>query len=132
MNRRQELDKAYAELLWRHYANNPADFFRDCVFVPSGEKFGGAEGRTNFELFDYQLETLDTIRNNRYVIVLKARQLGLTTLMMAYAFWMLLFRPGSNIVLVSRSQNAANSALEIMDFMYNFLPEWAKNRGPKV
>ena len=132
MNRRQELDKAYAELLWRHYAENPADFFRDCVFVPSGEKFGGTEGRTNFELFDYQLETLDTIRNNRYVIVLKARQLGLTTLMMAYAFWMLLFRPGSNIVLVSRSQNAANSALEIMDFMYNFLPEWAKNRGPKV
>jgi hypothetical protein len=132
MNRRQQLEQAHAELLWRHYANNPADFFRDCVYVPSGEKFGGTEGRTNFELFDYQLDTLTTIRDNRYVIVLKARQLGLTTLMMAYAFWMLLFRPGSNIVLVSRSQNAANSALEIMDFMYNFLPEWAKNRGPRV
>jgi hypothetical protein len=132
MNRRRQLEQAYAELLWRHYANNPADFFRDCLYVPSGEKFGGTEGRTNFELFDYQLDTLETIRNNRYVIVLKARQLGLTTLMMAYAFWMLLFRPGSNIVLVSRSQGAANSALEIMDFMYNFLPEWAKNRGPRV
>jgi hypothetical protein len=45
---------------------------------------------------------------------------------------MLLFRPGANIVLVSRSQAAANSALEIVDFMYNFLPEWAKNRGPRV
>jgi hypothetical protein len=132
MNRRRQLEQAYAELLWRHYANNPADFFRDCLYVPSGEKFGGTEGRTNFELFDYQLDTLATIRDNRYVIVLKARQLGLTTLMMAYAFWMLLFRPGSNIVLVSRSQGAANSALEIMDFMYNFLPEWAKNRGPRV
>jgi len=132
MSQRKHLEQAYAELLWRHYAQNPADFFRDCVFVPSGEKFGGAEGRTNFELFDYQLDTLQTILDNRYVIVLKARQLGLTTLMMAYAFWMLLFRPGSNIVLVSRSQTAANSALEIMDFMYNFLPGWARNRGPKV
>lgn len=132
MNRRAQLEQAHAELLWRHYANNPSDFFRDCVYVPAGEKFGGTEGRTNFELFDYQEETLSTIRDNRYVIVLKARQLGLTTLMMAYAFWMLLFRPGSNVVLVSRSQTAANSALEIMDFMYSFLPEWAKNRGPKV
>jgi hypothetical protein len=132
MSRRIQLEQAYAELLWRHYANNPADFFRDCVYVPAGEKLGGTAGRTNFELFDYQEDTLSTIRDNRYVIVLKARQLGLTTLMMAYAFWMLLFRPGANIVLVSRSQTAANSALEIIDFMYNFLPEWAKNRGPKV
>lgn len=132
MNRRQQLEQSYAELLWRHYSKNPADFFRDCVFVPSGEKFGGSSGRTNFDLFDYQGDTLEIIRNNRYVILLKARQLGLTTLMMAYAFWMLLFRPGSNIVLVSRSQTAANSALEIMDFMYNFLPEWAKHRGPRV
>jgi hypothetical protein len=132
MNQRQHLEQAYAELLWRHYAHNPADFFRDCVYVPAGEKLGGTEGRVNFELFDYQLDTLQTIKDNRYVIVLKARQLGLTTLMMAYAFWMLLFRPGSNIVLVSRSQTAANSALEIMDFMYSFLPDWAKHRGPRV
>jgi hypothetical protein len=129
---RRQLEQAYAELMWRHYSENPAEFFRDCVFVPAGEKLGGSAGRVNFELFDYQLDTLRAMRNNRYVIVLKARQLGLTTLMMAYAFWMLMFRPGSNVVLVSRSQTAANSALEIMDFMHSFLPEWAKSRGPKV
>jgi len=132
MKVRKQLEQAYAELLWRHYSDNPADFFRDCIFVPAGERIGGSSGRVNFELFDYQLETLKLMRENRYVVVLKARQLGLTTLMMAYAFWMLLFRPGSNIVLVSRSQTAANSALEIMDFMNSFLPEWAKVRGPKV
>ncbi len=132
MRARRQLEQAYAEVLWRHYSDNPADFFRDCVSVPAGEKLGGTAGRVNFDLFDYQLETLDTIRNNRYVILLKARQLGLTTLAMAYAFWMLMFRPGSNVVLVSRSQTAANSALEIMDFMYSFLPEWAKTRGPRV
>ncbi len=120
------------ELLWRKYANDPEAFFTDCVFIPAGEKFGGSTGKTNFELFDYQKETLEVFRDNRYVIVLKARQLGLTTLAMAYAFWMLLFRPGSNIVLVSRSQTAANNALELIDFMYSFLPEWAKLRGPRV
>lgn len=129
--RRAQLEHAYVELLWRHYAQNPVDFFQDCVKIPAGEMFGGTTGRTAFELFDYQRETLNLIRNNRYVTVLKARQLGLTTLMMAYALWNLLFRPGSNIVLVSRSQTAANSALEMIDFMYNFLPEWVKDRGPK-
>jgi hypothetical protein len=81
-------------------------------------------------LFDYQQETLDIFRNNRYVIVLKARQLGLTTVAMAYALWMLMFRPGSNIVMVSRSQTAADKALELLDFMYQFLPESIKERGP--
>lgn len=130
--RRARLERAYAELLWRQYAQDPELFFRDCVKIPAGEMFGGTTGRTSFELFDYQRETLQLIRDNRYVTVLKARQLGLTTLMMAYAFWTLLFRPGSNVVLVSRSQTAANSALEMIDFMYNFLPEWVKDRGPKV
>lgn len=130
--RRVRLEQAYCELLWREYSQNPELFFRDCVKIPAGEMFGGTTGRTSFELFDYQQETLDLIRSNRYVAVLKARQLGLTTLMMAYAFWTLLFRPGSNVVLVSRSQTAANSALEMIDFMYNFLPAWAKQRGPKV
>jgi hypothetical protein len=129
---RRQLEAAYAELKWREYSSDPEKFFRECVQIPAGEILGSTNGRTSFELFDYQSETLDFVRNNRYVIVLKARQLGLTTLMMAYAFWMLFFRPGSNIVMVSRSQTAADKALEIVDFMYSFLPEWVKDRGPKV
>jgi len=128
---RRQLESAYAELRWRQYSSDPELFFRECVQIPAGEILGSTNGRTPFELFDYQSETLNFVRNNRYVIVLKARQLGLTTLMMAYAFWMLFFRPGSNIVMVSRSQTAADKALEIMDFMYAFLPEWVKDRGPK-
>lgn len=129
---RQQLENAYSELKWRQYADNPTSFFKECVQIPAGETLGSNNGRTSFDLFDYQQETLDFIRDNRYVIVLKARQLGLTTLMMAYAFWMLLFRPGSNIVLVSRSQTAADKALEIVDFMHSFLPEWVKSRSPNV
>lgn len=129
---RGALERAYVELLWRKYANDPASFFGDCIEVPAGEILGGTKGRTKFQLFDYQMETLNTIRDNRYVVVLKARQLGLTTLMMSYALWMLLFRPGSNIVLVSRSQTAADKALEIIDFMWNFLPPWMQERLPEL
>ena len=132
MNRREGLEQAYIELKWREYANDPAAFFAECVQVPAGETLGGTLGRARFELFDYQKDTLDAFRNNRYVIVLKARQLGLTTMAMAYALWMIIFRPGSNIVLVSRSQTAADKALEIIDFMWSFLPGWVQYRGPGI
>jgi len=129
--RRKRLVSLHLEQRWRDYSENPERFFRECVWVPAGEKFGKGKGRVPLELFDYQQNTLDVFRNNRYVVVLKARQLGLTTVAMGYALWMLMFRPGSNIVLVSRSQTAADKALELLDFMYQFLPESVKDRGPQ-
>lgn len=132
MKSREKLEKIFVELKWREYQNNPASFFMEALQVPAGEILGGAKGRTSFELFDYQEEALSVFRENRYVIVLKARQLGLTTLAMAYALWMLIFRPGSNIIMVSRSQTAADKALELIDFMWSFLPPWIQDRGPAL
>jgi hypothetical protein len=129
--RRKRLVALHVEQRWRNYSEDPTKFFEECVWVPAGEKFGKGKGRVPLALFDYQQETLDVFRNNRYVIVLKARQLGLTTVAMAYALWMLMFRPGSNIVFVSRSQTAADKALELLDFMYQFLPDSIKERGPQ-
>ena len=129
--RRKRLVSLHVEQRWRDYASDPERFFSECVWVPAGEKFGKGKGRVPLRLFDYQRETLETFLGNRYVIVLKARQLGLTTVAMAYALWMLMFQPGSNIVFVSRSQTAADKALELLDFMYQFLPESVKERGPQ-
>ena len=130
--RRKKLIQLHVEHRWREYAENPEKFFADCVFVPAGERLGQGRGRVPLELFDYQQEVLDSFRTNRYLVVLKARQLGLTTMAMAYALWMLLFRPGSNIVLVSKNQTTADKALELLDFMYQFLPDSIKSRGPVV
>ncbi len=130
--RRKKLVALHIEQRWRYYSDNPEKFFADCVWVPAGEKFGKGKGRVKLDLFNYQQEALNVFRNEKYVIVLKARQLGLTTIAMAHALWMLMFRPGSNIVLVSRSQTAADKALELIDFMYQFLPEAVRDRGPKL
>lgn len=130
--RRKKLIQLHVEYRWREYARDPEKFFAECVFVPAGERLGQGKGRVSLELFDYQQDVLNTFRENRYVVVLKARQLGLTTMAMAYALWMLMFRPGSNIVLVSKNQTTADKALELLDFMYQFLPESVKARGPVV
>lgn len=129
--RRKRLVGLHIEQRWREYAQNPEKFFAECVFVPAGERIGQGRGRVPLELFDYQQDVLEAFRTHRYLVVLKARQLGLTTMAMAYALWMLLFRPGSNIVLVSKNQTTADKALELLDFMYQFLPESVKSRGPQ-
>lgn len=124
------MQELHIEARWRAYADDPMSFFRDCLWVPAGERMGGKAGRVKLELFDYQEETISTFRDNRYVVVLKARQLGLTTITMAYALWLMMFRPGSNIVLVSKNQTTADKALELIDFMWRFLPDSIRYRGP--
>jgi hypothetical protein len=130
--RRRRLVALHVEMRWREYEKDPEKFFRECVWVPAGRKLGGTRGRVPLDVFDYQSEALKVFRDNRYVVVLKARQLGLTTIAMSYALWMLMFNPGSNIVLVSKNQTTADKALELLDFMYQFLPDSIRTRGPKV
>ena len=44
-----------------------------------------------FELWDFQEETIESFLNESYNIILKARQLGISTLCAAYAGWMATF-----------------------------------------
>jgi hypothetical protein len=131
--KRKRLEALLTELRWRNYGQNPDQFFSECVWVPSqGILDVDRQGKVLFDLFPYQRSTLETFLNRRYVIVLKARQLGLTTLADAYALWLLMFRPGSNILLVSKDQPTADKALDLLKFMYRFLPGWMGGRLPEL
>ena len=85
-----------------------------------------------FNLFDYQVELLNLFKDNRFVTALKARQLGYTTLAMAHALWLSFFRPGATILVVSRNQKSANKNLAQAKLAYQFLPQWMKERAPKL
>lgn len=127
VRQRKLLAAGARELAWRRWSEDPVAFFRECVWIPA---VGTKQGRLRFDLFDYQADTLDRFLQDRYVIVLKARQLGLTTLAMSYALWLLLFRPGTNILLVSKDQRTADKALDMLDFMWGFMPASARATAP--
>ncbi|HJY88001.1 MAG TPA: hypothetical protein VKE24_14295, partial [Candidatus Acidoferrales bacterium] len=55
-----------------------------------------------FRLWRSQLQTLQSVAEHRLVIILKARQLGLTWLVLGYALWLMLFRPAATVLLFSR------------------------------
>jgi hypothetical protein len=80
-------------------------------------------GWVRFKLWEEQKEAVKTIATNRQVIILKARQLGLTWLTVCYALWMMLFRQGSGILLFSRRENEAAELLERMRGVHGRLPE---------
>jgi hypothetical protein len=128
-NRTQDMQRLWVELEWRRCAADEMYFLENYVYIPSEED---ARGRVKFELFDYQEELLGTFTKNRFVIALKARQIGFTTLGMAHSLWLALFKPGANILIVSQTQKSSNKNLAQARLAYQFLPQWMKERGPHL
>lgn len=89
-------------------------------------------GRIKFELREAQLETVRLWMTNRYSIVLKARQIGFSTLAAAYAFWLAYFWGDRFIVMLSRTEREATKLLGKSKYGLKSLPAWMKERGPQV
>lgn len=89
-------------------------------------------GRILFELREAQIETVRAWMTNRYSVVLKARQIGFSTLAAAYAFWLTFFWPDRFIVMLSRTEREATKLLQKSKYGYKFLPQWMKVRGPEL
>lgn len=129
VRRQQTLNRLWVELEWRRCATDEAYFLQRYVFIPSE---ADVRGRVKFELFDYQHDLLKLFKSNRFVVALKARQLGYTTLAMAHALWLAFFRPGATILVVSRNQKSSNKNLAQARLAYQFLPAWMKERAPSL
>ena len=123
--------RLWIELEWRRCATDKQYFIQKYIYIQVQPKWD-TRGRTLFDLFDYQAEALNTWNNNRFTVIVKARQLGFTTLAMADVLWHCMFQPGSNLLLVSKNQDSANKNLGMVKFMYQFLPDWMKERGPSL
>ena len=81
-------------------------------------------GAVAFALWDWQADLLDMLTREQLLIVLKARQLGVSELAAAYALWRARFVPGWLGLLVSRNQSDASDLLDRIGFMYDHLPPW--------
>lgn len=80
-----------------------------------------------FKLWSEQRTTLDAIASNRLTIILKARQLGLTWLVLSYALWRAIFRPAATVLLFSRRDDEAKYLLdERLKGMFGRLPAFLR------
>jgi hypothetical protein len=81
-----------------------------------------------FELWAEQLDALWLLHFNQLLIALKARQLGLSWLALAYGLWQLLFAPIATILIFSKRDDEATYLLgeERLRGIYNHLPDFLK------
>lgn len=89
-------------------------------------------GRIKFDLREAQRETVRSWLTDRYSVVLKARQIGFSTLAAAYCFWLTYFEPDRFAVMLSRTEREAMKLLQKSKYGYRWLPDWMKVRGPRL
>ena len=89
-------------------------------------------GRIKFALREAQEETVRVWIDARYSIVLKARQIGFSTLAAAFTFWETFFWPDRFTVMLSRTEREASKLLQKTKYGYKMLPPWMRLRGPDL
>ena len=121
---RREL--ARREIGWRKAAADPHWLAENCWKIqhPLGERL--------FELRDAQSEALTRWVDGENSITLKARQIGWSTLVGFYVFWLAFFNPDTRIMLLSKGEREAQELLAKVKFGYDRLPGWLKARGPRL
>lgn len=107
------------EVRWELARRNCKDFIEKFVKI---EDRDAPELAVPFTLWPGQLMALDTFLNNRLNIVLKARQLGLTWLALAYALWRMIFQPGYSVIALSKREDDSKELARRAEFILRYLP----------
>ena len=82
------------------------------------------DGLIPFKTYPYQADLLQDFNNYRFNVILKARQLGISTIAAAYVVWLMLFHRDKNIlVMATKFKTASNLVKKVKAIMKN-LPEW--------
>ena len=102
-------------------AKDPAYFMRKYCYIQHPTR-----GRILFALYPFQEKVLHLFRDNQYIITLKSRQLGISTLAAAYSLWLMLFHKDKNVLALATTQATARNLVSKTMFMYDELPRWLK------
>ena len=103
----------------RKCGQDPAYFLKNYVRISHPLK-----GLIPFSTYDFQDDLLNDFKDHRFNIILKARQLGISTIVAGYAAWMLLFRREKQVMVVAtKFKTAANLVIKVKK-MLKTLPDW--------
>jgi len=102
-------------------AQDPVHFMRKYCYIQHPQR-----GRIQFNLYPFQEKVLTLMRDNPYSIILKSRQLGISTLSAGYSLWLMTFHKDKNILCIATKQETAKNMVTKVKFMYENLPSWLK------
>ena len=100
-------------------AKDPVHFMKKYCYIQHPQR-----GRIQFNLYPFQEKVLGKFKDNPYSIILKSRQLGISTLTAAYSLWTMLFHKDKNVLCIATKQETAKNMVTKVKFMYENLPSW--------
>jgi hypothetical protein len=118
------VDKNYKEIIKKEYlrcAADPIYFLKKYSFIQHPIK-----GKIPFALYDFQEKTLEQFSQNKLNVILKARQLGISTLTAGYSLWMMTFHQDKNVLVIATKQDTAKNLVTKVRVMHANLPSWLK------
>lgn len=123
------------EVEWRRCRNDVRYFLNRWWSVPRSSDTDQRDrgfGVVPFQPYPYQTEVLDLLHGgcNR-LFVLKARQIGFTTLIAGYLCWVAMFQPLSLCIVISRVEREAKRVISnVRHGGLEHLPDWMTSRSP--
>ena len=102
-------------------AKDPVFFMKQYCYIQHPKR-----GKIKFNLYPFQEESLTELRDNRYNVILKSRQLGISTLSAGFALWSMLFKEDFNVLVIATTQEVAKNLVNKVQVMNENLPSWLR------
>ena len=98
---------------------DPAYFMKNYLMIQHTVR-----GLIPFETFEFQDDCVKHFQESRFNIVLKSRQLGLSTVTAAYATWFSIFKKDKSVLVIATKLSTAMNFIKKVRIMLDNLPSW--------
>ena len=83
-------------------------------------------GLISFKTYDFQDQLITDFNDHRFNVILKARQLGISTTVAAYVVWMMMFHRDKNVLVIATKFTTAANLVKKVKAMIKNLPPWIR------
>jgi len=81
-------------------------------------------GPIPFRMYPFQEAAIKDIQDHRFNIILKARQLGLSTVVAGYVAWLMLFHRDKNVLVLATKLLSASNLVRKVKYIIKSVPAW--------
>lgn len=118
------MSKDFQKIIQQEYircAKDPIYFFKKYTFISHPTR-----GKIKFDTYRFQDLAFQQLVENDYNVILKARQMGISTLTAAYSLWLMLFHKDKKILIIATKQDVAKNLVTKVRYAHEALPKWLK------
>jgi hypothetical protein len=83
-------------------------------------------GMIPFKMYPFQDDCIHQFKTNRFNIIVKSRQLGISTVSAAYVAWYALLHRDKNILIIATKLQVAQNFIKKVKLILQYLPTWLK------